>query len=144
MASEFPSPLLDRLSFLLGKLYFRGLDAETDELSALNLGVKQHAALGVLTREDPMTQQELGHRMGIDRTTIVAVVDDLDEQGLVERRRSPADRRAYLLTVTPSGRDAEERGRHRVAEAEDRLLGALDEPDRTRLRELLVRALGGG
>ncbi|KIH98970.1 hypothetical protein LP52_09745 [Streptomonospora alba] len=144
MATGFPPPLLDRLSYLLGKLHFRALEAEGEGLASLNVNVKQHAALSVLVEEGPMTQQELGQRMGIDRTTVVSVVDGLDDGGLVERRRSPADRRAYLLTLTPSGCDAEERGRHLVAEAEKEILEGLDEPDRARLRELLVRALGTG
>ncbi|MDT0305239.1 MarR family winged helix-turn-helix transcriptional regulator [Streptomonospora wellingtoniae] len=144
MASGFPPSLLNRFSFLLGKLYFQALDAEADELSSLNVNVKQQAALTVLSEEGPMTQQELGHRLGIDRTTIVNVVDGLDDRGLVERRRSPTDRRAYLLTLTPPGRDTRKQGRRRVAAAEERLLDELDEPDRALLRRLLVRALGGG
>ncbi|MUL44055.1 MarR family transcriptional regulator [Streptomonospora sp. PA3] len=142
--SAYPPSLLNRFSFLLGKLYFRALDAEADELSSLHVSVKQQAALTVLADEGPMTQHELGRRLGIDRTTVVGVVDGLDGDGLVERRRSPTDRRAYLLTLTPAGRDTQEQGRQRVAEAEHRFLGALGESDRARLRELLARALGDG
>lgn len=50
-----------------------------------------------------MTQQRLGQRLGIDRTTIVGLVDALVERGLVEQVRDPVDRRAYLLTRTLAG-----------------------------------------
>ncbi|GAB3453984.1 MarR family transcriptional regulator [Streptomonospora sediminis] len=142
MTGEFPPSLLNRFSFLLGKLYLRALDHEAGELEPLGINVKHQAALALLAAEGPMTQQEMGQRLGIDRTTIVGLVDALDQHGLVERRRSPDDRRAYLLTLTPDGRETAQQGGHRVAAAEDRLLAELDETDRTRLRELLAQALG--
>lgn len=143
MAREVPSSLLGRLSFLLGKLHMRSVELEVRELEPLGIDVKQHAVLCVLADEGPMTQRELGHRLGIDRTTIVAVVDGLDEKSLVERRRSPADRRAYLLTLTPSGERAQQRGQLLVAEAERKLLDALDESERRALTERLARTLEG-
>lgn len=143
MSSGFPPSLLDRLSFLLGKLYFRILDLEVHELALLDVSVKQHAVLTVLAADGPMPQQELGHRLGIDRTTIVDVVDGLDQKGLIERRRNPADRRAYLLTLTPSGERARDRGADLVGVAERKLLGALDEQERRILIGLLARVLGG-
>ncbi len=143
MAREVPSSLLGRLSFLLGKLHMRSVELEVRELEPLGIDVKQHAVLCVLADEGPMTQRELGHRLGIDRTTIVAVVDGLDEKSLVERRRSPADRRAYLLTLTPSGERAQQRGQLLVAAAERKLLDALDESEKRALTERLARALEG-
>lgn len=135
--------MLGRISFLLGKLHIRALDLEVHELEPLGIDIKQHAVLTLLADEGPMTQQELGQRLGIDRTTIVTVVDGLDQKDLVERRRSPADRRAYLLTLTPSGRHARQRGQRLVDAAERELLDALDESERRTLTELLGRALEG-
>lgn len=143
MARRFPSSLLGRPSFLLGKLHARSLELEARGLEPLGIDVKQHAVLCVLAGEGPMTQRELGQRLGIDRTTIVAVVDGLDEKDLVERRRSPTDRRAYQLILTPSGERAQQRGRLLVDAAEHELLGALDESERRTLTELLAWALEG-
>lgn len=143
MATGYPSALLGRLSFLLGKLYFGALEYETRELATLGIDVKQQAALSVLTDEGPMTQQQLGQRLGIDRTTIVAVVDGLESLGYVERRRSPSDRRSYLLTPTSAGKTAQRRGQRRVDAAERELLEALSESDRRTLTRLLARALEG-
>ncbi len=90
-----------------------------------------------------MTQQQLGQRLGIDRTTIVDVVDGLDEQSLPDRRRSPTDRRAYLLTLTPGGQHTQKSGQRLVDAAERKLLEALDESERGTLSQLLVHALEG-
>lgn len=143
MPSDFPAAMLDRSSFLLGKLHTALLDIEARELGQLGLDVKQHAVLTVLVDEGPMTQQSMGQRLGIDRTTVVTVVDGLDESGLVERRRSPADRRAYLLTPTRAGRQSQKRGQRAVRAAEKQLLGALTEPERRTLVDLMARALSG-
>ncbi|MGI8908990.1 MAG: MarR family winged helix-turn-helix transcriptional regulator [Rubrobacteraceae bacterium] len=143
MARRYPSSLLGRPSFLLGKLHARSLELEARELGPLGIDVKQHAVLCVLAGEGPMTQRELGQRLGIDRTTIVAVVDGLDGKDFIERRRSPADRRAYLLTMTPSGEHAQQRGQLLVDAARRTLLDALDESERRALTRLLARALEG-
>ncbi|WP_432931254.1 MarR family winged helix-turn-helix transcriptional regulator [Microbispora sp. CA-135349] len=141
MTTEVPRALSGRLSFLLGRLYMRALDLEARELDTLGVSVKQHAVLALLAEEGPMTQQHLGRRLGIDRTTVVTVVDGLEQANLVERRRSPADRRAYLLTLTPDGVRAGEQGHGLVSGAEDELLGALDEDERRTLTDLLGRAV---
>jgi DNA-binding MarR family transcriptional regulator len=144
MAKEIPSSLLDRLSFVLGKLYFRSLELEGRELATVGVDVKQQAVLTLLIEEGPMTQQELGQRIGIDRTTIVGIVDGLDEAGFVDRRRSPADRRAYLLTPTTAGKRAQQRGGKLVDRAERELLAGLDDQDRQTLARLLGRAVAEG
>lgn len=139
---EVPESLRYRLSYLLGNLYRRLVAMEGDALARVGTGVKQQAALTVLADEGPMSQRELGHRLGIDRTTVVSVVDDLETAHLVERTRAPADRRAYLVVLTSTGRGAQRRGRRVVDDAERTLLSALSEQDRRALTELLARALG--
>jgi DNA-binding MarR family transcriptional regulator len=143
MAGVLPFSLRQRLSFLLGKLYMGALDLETEDLGRLGLNVKQHAALTLLAAEGAMTQQELGQRLGIDRTTIVAVVDGLERADFVRRERSPADRRAYLLTLTPEGEQAQRHGTRLVDTARRRLLAALDESDQRVLVDLLTKAVYG-
>ncbi len=66
-----------------------------------------------------MSQQTLGELIGKDRTTVVAIVDGFEGEGLVERRRNPADRRAYALEVTRRGTDWLERARPVLYRAED-------------------------
>lgn len=141
MTGEIPTSLQRRLSYLLGTLYRRSIELETEGLAPLGMGIKQQAALDVLTDEGPMTQQDLGARLGIDRTTIVAVVDGLEGTGLIERARNPSDRRSYLVTPTPAGRGRQRSARRRVTDAERSLLAGLDADERRALTDLLTRAV---
>jgi len=85
------------------------------------------------------SQQALSIALGIHRTAMVALVDDLERRGLAERRRDPADRRAYTLHLTSPGRELLDKA-SLVAEAdEDELLAALDAPERSQLISLLQR-----
>lgn len=137
-----PDSLLARLSYLLGNLYRRSIELEVEQLQQLGIGVKHQAVLSVLADEGPMTQQELGRRLGIDRTTMVGVIDELEAAALLERTRNPADRRSYLLALTAVGHSHQAEGRKHVHQAETHLLEALDEQERRTLVALLAKALG--
>ena len=98
-------------------------------------------ALSVIDAAGPISQQELGDYVKKDRTTIVALVDDLEEEGLVERRRNPADRRAYALELTEKGHDWLPRRGPPCSRAEDRLLADLDDAERATSCAMLQRVL---
>lgn len=93
--------------------------------------------LAVLAAEYPLSQVEVAGRLGVDRTTMVALVDGLEDQGLVERRRSPADRRKNIVELTPEGRDCLDRAERARLAMERRFLDPLDEETAA----ALVRAL---
>jgi DNA-binding MarR family transcriptional regulator len=94
-------------------------------------------ALLLLVREGPLSQQRLGELQGVDRTTTVAVVDELESAGFVERRRDPRDRRAYSLHPTAKGRRVMQRGVEATKRAEEEFLAPLPAEDRRRLKQLL-------
>ena len=79
--------------------------------------------------------------MGIDRTTMVALIDQLESGGLATRRPSAKDRRAREIATTPKGRRLLERARRMVAQAEDDVLAGLTARQRRDLLTLLRRAL---
>jgi DNA-binding MarR family transcriptional regulator len=135
-----PAGLSDRLGFLLGRAHLAHRSIAERALASLGLGVKEFGALSVLVEEGPLSQQRLGERQGIDRTTMVAVVDELERKRWVERRRNPQDRRAYSLHATPAGRRVLGQASHAVARAEDEFLARIPASDRRRLKDLL-RAL---
>ncbi|MBV8735083.1 MAG: MarR family transcriptional regulator, partial [Solirubrobacterales bacterium] len=81
----------------------------------------------------------LGKCTGIDPSTMVATIDDLEARGLVERRPHPSDRRAHALHLTEEGREVLGRGRQVARTAEDDLLAPLSPEDRKTLHELLLR-----
>lgn len=136
-----PAALSDRLGFLLGRAHVAHRSAAQRALTTVGLGVKELGALSVLAEEGPLSQQRLGERQGVDRTTMVAVVDALERSGLVERHRDPADRRAYALAATAQGRRALKQATTLVRRAEDEFLAPLSAGERRELKQLLQRLI---
>ena len=95
----------------------------------------------VIGTRDGVHQQELGEALGIDPSTMVSLIDQLESAGLAERRPRPSDRRAREIAITPQGRRRLKRGRELVSEAEDDLLRGLTGEERSELVTLLRRAL---
>jgi DNA-binding MarR family transcriptional regulator len=128
---------MDRIGFLLA-MTKGGAEAFCAEaLAPVGLHVRQFGLLTTLATEGPRSQQELADWVRMDRTTMVAFVDGLEEAGYVRRERNPADRRAYLLQLTPEGRKAQKQALRLMQEAEDRFLVELDDFERAQLIELL-------
>lgn len=132
-----PDALAERLGPLLGRAHDAHRRLSLNALAPLGLSPKAFGALTVIDAEGPLSQQRLATRQGIDRTTMVAVVDELERLGAVERRRDAQDRRAYSLQATAEGRALLERSRGAVAAAEDEFLAALPADEQQRLREAL-------
>lgn len=103
------------------------------------LGLEQRQA-GLLTRlaaHEGTSQQALGELMGLNATRMVFLVDELEQRGLVERRRNPADRRSHALYLTERGRDTLRQTRQVMAAHERSLGTSLTEAERGQLIALL-------
>lgn len=134
-----PPPALQRqLGFLLGRAHAAHRSIAEAALAPTGLSGKAFGALAVLADEGPLSQQRLGRRQGVDRTTMVAVVDELQALGYVERRRDARDRRAYALHATPAGRRVLARAQAAAQEAEEAFLAPLAPGERQRLKALLA------
>lgn len=98
---------------------------------------------GVLIRlgEGPLSQHELGEQLGIDRTTVVELIDELEKKRVVERRRNPSDRRSYLLTLTPKGRVFQKRAAQAFDGAADDFFGPLTSGERSAMADMLRRMI---
>ena len=136
-ADLLPAALSDRLGFLLGRAHLAHRSIAELAFAPLGLGVKEFGALAVLVEEGPLSQQRLGKRQGIDRTTMVALIDELERKELVERRRDPTDRRAYSLNATAKGRRLLTQAGEAAKRAEDEFLRPIPARDRRRLKQLL-------
>jgi DNA-binding MarR family transcriptional regulator len=131
-----------RAGFLLVQLGTHAHRRFAARLAPLDLHPRHFGMLSQLAVNEGQSQQALSVALGIHRSAVVALVDDLEGRGLAERRRDPADRRAYTLYLTPRGREllAELQG---AADAEDaELLGTLDAAERSQLIALLQRVAG--
>ncbi len=135
------APVAEFTGQLLFRLWRASHTRTADALAAIGLTPALFALLNVLGAREGAIQQELSADMGIDPSAMVALIDELEESGLAERRRRPNDRRAWQVTITPKGRDALERARRSAAEVEDEVLSALSSSDRDELVSLLRRAL---
>jgi DNA-binding MarR family transcriptional regulator len=127
-----------------GQLFFRLWRAShthtTRALKSIDLTPPLFALLNILGAREGAIQQELSSAMGVDPSTIVALVDELEAGGLAKRRPSPRDRRAREVAITPKGRRALERARRMAIDVEDEVLGGLTAGERRELLTLLRRA----
>ncbi|WP_049568905.1 MarR family winged helix-turn-helix transcriptional regulator [Nonomuraea sp. SBT364] len=98
---------------------------------------RDYVLLDTLADQDAGSQHELAGRLGINRTIMVGLIDRLQESGYVTRTRSPANRRSYVLSITPEGRAARDGMRQAVARRDARITAALTPAERRRLNELL-------
>ena len=108
-------------------------------LEPLGLSPRDWGELSTLAESGPVTQIELATRMAIDRTAMVYLLDDIEQRKLVERVRSPQDRRAFMIHLTAAGRDAQRRAAAALDGAAETLLTPLDAADRRHLIDLLAR-----
>lgn len=101
-------------------------------------------ALGILIVIDsfePASQQQVAERIGIDRTTMVAMLDTLEAKGLLSRRPDAEDRRRNVVELTPAGHDILSRAVAASDTAEAELLAPLSPEEATQLRDLLARVV---
>ena len=126
-------------AFLLAQLGAHGAARFAERLESLDLRPPHAGVLRLLAGEPGLNQRQLAARLGAAPSRVVALVDDLEQRGLVTRRRQEGDRRASVLELTGSGRRTlAEIGR--VAGAhEEELTGALDADERRVLAGLLGR-----
>jgi len=127
--------------FLLAKAHALFHERANAVIDSDRLTIKHFGCLTVIADEGPVSQQVLSARMRVDRTTMVAIVDDLEGAGLVERERNPEDRRAYALEATHAGRAWIEDKRGALMAAQEELLSVLDAGERRALVDSLQRLL---
>ncbi|MGI8450009.1 MAG: MarR family winged helix-turn-helix transcriptional regulator [Streptosporangiaceae bacterium] len=97
--------------------------------------------LAALEEFGPASQASLGRRSGIDRSDVVAALNELGDRGLVERVPDPADHRRNIVTVTPAGVACLHRLESLVAGVQGELLVPLSPDERDELIRLLARVL---
>ncbi len=128
-------------AFLLRKAAQQVSNMAEDALNPLGLTMRHFGVLTAIEAEPGQNQRGVGERLRIDRTTVVALTDDLENAGLLERRRG-TDRRMFALYLT-------EVGQARLAELKDltgavheKFLAKLSSSERDTLRDLLIKVTG--
>ena len=118
-APRMPGELLASTTFLLKRLGFAAKSRAMASYEETGLHPYHYAIMLVLDEGSADTQGSIADALGYDRGQLVGLLDELQEQGLVERQRDPTDRRRHLVRMTPDGTKALRRLRARAPERDE-------------------------
>ena len=135
---RIPEELIASPTFLLKKLAMVAKARSLEAYEQVALNPYHHAVLALLDEGSTETQGAIADALDYDRSQLVGILDELEERGLVERRRDPADRRRHIVRPTAAGRKTLAKLRALAASLEDDFLADLDESSRARLHEILL------
>jgi DNA-binding MarR family transcriptional regulator len=137
-------PVEHRSGALLDHLARRVRVRSEAVLAPLGLRPRHLVALTVLRHRGDCTQQGLAATLEMDGTNVVGLLNELEAENLIERRRSPEDRRRHVVELTDAGAMQLAKAELALAAVEDEVLGTLDESQRETLHALLLQAAQAG
>jgi DNA-binding MarR family transcriptional regulator len=132
-----PQPLVSDLCWLLARASHALTTEFTAALEHSGISPREHSVLATAMTGD-FTQTELARLVGLDKTTMVVTLDELEAAGLAERRPSSTDRRARVIAVTTDGKRKVQAAERILARVREDVLATIAEPD----RQAFLRALG--
>jgi len=94
-------------------------------MDGINVTSTQYTVLVAASERDGLSQQDIINATGIDRSTVSQVVQLLTRKGLLKRRRTRHDARAYAISLTDAGRDVLDRSAPIIGKIEQSLVGVL-------------------
>lgn len=127
------------LAFLLSQVGIHASKRFAERIATVDLNPPLFRVLNLVDAAEGKSQQAIGAAIEVPASRMVALVDELEQRGLVERRPDPADRRVRALYLTGKGRRTLARGRKIAREHEEELTRGLAAADRKRLVDLLQR-----
>jgi DNA-binding MarR family transcriptional regulator len=127
------------LGWALGMVFRRYLKAAKQAAVDLPGGPRGYQVLRSAAGETPSTQLAIAEQLGVDRTVMTYLLDDLEAEGLIERLADPSDRRVRRIAATAKGRAQLAELGERLDAAERQCLTGLDEADQAILRRLVNR-----
>jgi DNA-binding MarR family transcriptional regulator len=147
MATEAPPRAVPRVAkelvassgFLLARLGLAFKTRALQRIEEVGFDAHHYSVLAMLAEGARETQAAIADALALDPSRLVAVLDGLEERGLVARQRDPHDRRRHVVTITPAGKQELRRLRAVSRQLEDEFFGALDAPERETLHRLLGR-----
>lgn len=133
-----PGPVVSRrLGYLFKHAQMRLEELSAQALAPFGIDPRELGILLVIASHEPGSQQQAAQRLGIDRTSMVARLDALEDKGLVSRHPHVEDRRRNVVELTASGRNVVQRATEASERAEAALLAPLTPQEGERLREAL-------
>jgi DNA-binding MarR family transcriptional regulator len=131
--------LAESSGFLLARL---GLGFKTRAIAAAEQAgfeLYDYSVLAILAEGDRETQGTIAATLSVDPSRLVALLDSLEERGLIVRQRDPQDRRRHMVSITPAGKRDLARIRALIKRLEDEFFAPLDADSRKAFHELLLR-----
>jgi DNA-binding MarR family transcriptional regulator len=119
-----------------------GRRAAENSMSPGGLRPRHLVALKLLSENGPAGQQGLADALCLDPSNVVGLLNELEERGLITRRRDAADRRRHIVELSAQGEDELSSAYTWYGRIEDDIFGTLDTEDRETLYQLLSRAVG--
>jgi DNA-binding MarR family transcriptional regulator len=127
------------IAFLLAQLGSYAAERFGEQASALDFTRPQAGLLRLISREPGQSQQAVARRLGTPPSRLVALVDGLEQRGLIERRRNPGDRRNYALHLTTAGEQAMAALSQVALDHEEAISAPLTQAERAQLSKLLAK-----
>ena len=134
--------LADLIGYRLRQAQLRAFQDFSEEMAPFELRPGQMGLLLLIEANPGSNQTALARGLGLDRSTLVAVIDGLEDRGLIAREACPDDRRSHALVLTAEGRKFLDRVKPALERHEERLTAPLNERERATLRDLLGRIAG--
>jgi DNA-binding MarR family transcriptional regulator len=131
--------LLEDIGFLLSRSGGIAVRTANDRMAEVGLRARSFSVLALVVQKDGVSQRWLSELLSLDPSTLVAIVDDLEAQGLIGRRPGSGDRRVRELSATRRGRQRLKAAAKLAAEGQGEFLADLDSSERDVLRTLLRR-----
>jgi DNA-binding MarR family transcriptional regulator len=136
---RLPKELVESTMFLLKRLGFSAKGKSMAAFEETGLHPYHFGVLIALSEGSHETQGAIADSLGYDRGQLVGLLDELEERGLVQRKRDPADRRRHLVQLTPDGKRTLKELRTLTKQVEDAFLAPLNEGQRDQLHALLLQ-----
>ncbi len=131
----------DSFGYLLSKAAERITNHHEPIFDRAGIIPKQFGILTLLKNEGQLSQIEISRRLGIDRSTMVTLIDNLERKNHVIRTRDSTDRRAYAIKITNAGETVRDEIAAKLSIAEYQVLEPLGSADVATLKKLLVRLM---
>jgi DNA-binding MarR family transcriptional regulator len=131
--------IFDSYGFLFGKVLETMVNTFEDKIREHTITAKHYGVMLVIHSNPNISQKEIGEIQRIDRTTMVALIDYLENIGFVKRIKNPSDRRAYYLSLTDKGIHVLDECRDILEKCELAALKPLSEEERAKLKEWLLK-----
>ncbi|HTU69567.1 MAG TPA: MarR family winged helix-turn-helix transcriptional regulator [Candidatus Baltobacteraceae bacterium] len=141
--SKVPAVLREGIGWPVARLAHAFTNAHNEALAPLGLSLRTFAVLAMVEAGAAKSQLEIAQSVGLDKTTLVAAIDDLERRDFVRRTPDPDDRRARIVGITANGQTMLSEAAEVVRANERRILGGIAHDKAANVKATLIALLSG-